>query len=389
MTDIIKSMMHLVGSAINVVDFDRSSFEDFSCEQVKTLFKLSKYHDIAHLVSYSIAVNKICLPDCDDSQKLKKRHAIAALRYETANYDLGIICDLFEKEKIEFVPLKGSVLRDYYPEPWMRTSCDIDVLVHEEDLDRAIELLTEKCGYTFKEKGTHDVSLFSPGETHLELHFRLSEELYSNTAGGILESAWEYASPKEGHEYLKVFTNEFFYLYHIYHMAKHFEVAGCGIKPYLDLYILDKKVPCDADKQKELLKNSGLLKFAECCRRMNECWFENAQMDETMRSMQEYIISGGTYGNRANGVAIRQSKSGGKLKYIFERLFLPYDMLKVHYPVLKKHKYLTPVFEVVRWLKLLSPSTIRRSKQEIEYSKNVSDSKNDKLVNLIKEIGLK
>ena len=94
-------------------------------------------------------------------------------------------------------------------------------------------------------------------------------------------------------------------------------------------YLATEQVKAIATAYMHRMENPGRLKELQLCidkmlqQNEDECWFENAQMDETMRSMQEYIISGGTYGNRANGVAIRQSKSGGKLKYIFERLFLP------------------------------------------------------------------
>ena len=358
-------------------------------EYAKDIYRISKYHDLSHLFSYALVKNDIVLPDQELHKTIKKRHAIAALRYETTNAEFFRVTEAFEKEGIAFVPLKGSVIRDYYPEPWMRTSCDIDVLVHEQELDRAIELLTAKYGYTLKEKGTHDVSLFSEGETHLELHFKLGEDLYSSRAGALLETVWEYASPKQGYEFWYVITDEFFYLYHIYHTAKHFEGAGCGIKPFIDLYILDKQLPHDENKRNELLEKSGLLKFADSCRKLNECWFADAEMDDIMKTMQAYIVTGGTYGNVANGVAIRQTKSGGRVKYILSRLFLPYDMLKVHYPVLKNHKYLTPVFEVVRLCRLLTPQTFRQSKREIDLGNKVSEVKSERLSTLLPEIGLK
>lgn len=384
----IKVLFSLITNALFDTKVDEETRKE-TIEQIKDVYGLAKYHDVSHLVSYAIVKNEIEFADAELYKKLKKRHAIAALRYETANYDFCRITELFEKEKIPFIPLKGAVMRDYYPEPWMRTSCDIDVLVREEDLANSIALLTEKCGYTFNEKGTHDVSLFSPNETHVELHFKLSEDLYNNDASGLISKVWDYASLKDGFEYWYVLADEFFYLYHIYHMAKHFEVAGCGIKPYVDLYILDKQVPHDERKRTELLENSGLLKFTECCRRMNECWFEGVEMDKTMRSMQAYVVTGGTYGNKSNSVAIRQSKSGGKVRYILDRLFLPYEMLKVHYPVLNKHKYLTPFFEVVRWFRMFSPSTFKRTKSEMKHGNIVSDVKNEKLSNLLTELGLK
>ena len=42
---------------------------------------------------------------------------------------------------IPYVLLKGAVIQHLYPEAWMRTSSDIDVLVHEEDLDAAVKAI--------------------------------------------------------------------------------------------------------------------------------------------------------------------------------------------------------------------------------------------------------
>ena len=71
------------------------------------------------------------------------------------------------------MPLKGSVLRASYPQDWMRTSCDIDILVHREDLERAVELLVEKKQYRREVTNLCDVSLYAPSGVHLELHYDL------------------------------------------------------------------------------------------------------------------------------------------------------------------------------------------------------------------------
>ena len=43
-----------------------------------------------------------------------------------------------------FIPLKGSVVRDLYPERWMRTSADIDLLIREDQEKTCEELLIDK-----------------------------------------------------------------------------------------------------------------------------------------------------------------------------------------------------------------------------------------------------
>ena len=44
---------------------------------------------------------------------------------------------VFEQQKIFFLPLKGAVIRDFNPEAWMRTRSDIDILIREEDYEKA------------------------------------------------------------------------------------------------------------------------------------------------------------------------------------------------------------------------------------------------------------
>ncbi len=57
------------------------------------------------------------------------------------------------------MPLKGSVIRNMYPEPWMRTSCDIDILVEKSSLDVAKKAV-QAIGFEYKGMGSHDISLF-------------------------------------------------------------------------------------------------------------------------------------------------------------------------------------------------------------------------------------
>ena len=41
---------------------------------------------------------------------------------EAQNAELEEICEILKEENIDFIPLKGAFIRNYYPEPWMRTS---------------------------------------------------------------------------------------------------------------------------------------------------------------------------------------------------------------------------------------------------------------------------
>ncbi|MBO4950827.1 MAG: nucleotidyltransferase family protein [Clostridia bacterium] len=384
----IEILFSLIRNAVFETVIDEETREAvFNCAD--KLYKFSKHHDISHLVSYAIEKNRIPLEQTELTKKLKKRHPIAAVRYEATNQIFCQVCDAFESEHIQFVPLKGSVIRDYYPEPWMRTSCDIDILVHEEDLERASMLLGNVYGYKKDESGTHDVSLFSQNGTHIELHYKLSEIYYESSAEKLIDRVWEYACPKEGKAYYCVLSDEFFYLYHIYHMAKHFESGGCGIRPFLDLWILDNKVDHDKEKRDILLNKCGLLKFADCSRELSDFWFSDGKSNETIIKLQNFVLRGGTYGTASNRHSVAYAKNDSKIKRILNTVFLSYDKLKIQYPIIRKHKWMTPFCEISRWLRIFKPGYLKIAKNELvlPVMPNFADFDNMEL--LLEQLGLK
>ena len=77
------------------------------------------------------------------------------------------------------------------------------------------------------------------------------------------------------------------------------------------------------------------------------------------------------YGNFENNVAVRQNKQGGKLKYMLYKVFLPYNDIKLYFPVLEKHKVLLPFCEIVRWFRLLFKGGMSRSVKQININNSM------------------
>ena len=356
-------------------------------ELLPALYKLSKSHDMVHLVADALDKNGL-LPDGTEAKKrFLQQRSMAIYRYEQINYELEEICRVLAEEKIEHIPLKGSVIRQYYPEPWMRTSCDIDLLVRTEKVDKAASLLQEKLHYKNEGKGPHDISLFSESGVHLELHYGTVEEGRAQNANEILSHIWE-TSEAENDAYRRVLSDEMFYFYHIAHMAKHFENGGCGIRPFLDIWILDEKIEHVKASRDELLKQGGLLTFAENARKLSKVWFLGEAHTELTRELENFILQGGVYGTVENRVAVQQTKKGGKTRYLFKRIFMPYQELKAHYPVIKKHKWLTPVFQIVRLVKFLFKGDKKRSLHEIKENATLGEEKKLRTAELLKKLEL-
>ena len=385
---VIQTLFALIRSAIKGNPMTDEEKTQFSEEMVPDLMKLAQKHDLAHLVGYGVYKNELLEKSSPYYTKMQQTQVMAVFRYEKLNYEFERLCDALEKAEIPFIPLKGAVLRRYYPEPWMRTSCDIDVLVRKETLEAAITYLVENLQYTEKGRWTHDVSLYSPSGIHVELHFDLVEEGRANNAIDVLNSVWEHVEPHENHMYWHEMTDAFFYFYHIAHMAKHFENGGCGIRPFIDLWILDRIKNISAEHREELLKKCGLLQFTDVSRTLSCIWIGNEPMDELSQQMQDFILHGGVYGSSDNRVAIQQKKRGGRLGYLMSRVFIPYVRLKRYYPILEKYRWLTPVMQVRRWFMLLRPDVAKRTKREIAINSFMDQNKVREMESFLDDIGL-
>lgn len=370
MEKIIHAMMDLIASEVCGKSIDKPQYT-LTDEELVKLYKLAKSHDLAHLVGDALIKNDL-IGDGEVKAKFQKQMMLAVYRYEKINYELGRLREAMNEAKIPFIPLKGSVIRQYYPKPWMRTSCDIDVLVHESDLERAVSALTSAAGYKADSKGSHDVGMFSDSGVHLELHYSLIEDKIVGSAADILRSAWENASPvSDTSEY--VFGDDLFFFYHTAHMAKHFVNGGCGIRPFIDIWVLNHCVSFDREERDALLAKGGLLAFAEQAEALSEAWFGNGEHTDITRRMQDYLLKGGVYGTTANRVSVQQIRKGGKIRYAFSRIWLPYDVLKFHYPSLERKRWLLPVFEVRRWFKLLFGGGVKRSVNELRLNSSATN----------------
>lgn len=376
--------MNLIGSEACGSVLNPAFYAALTEEERVELYRVSKKHDLAHLVGNALINNGLI-----EEGKLKEAYRqevyTAIYRYERILFETEELRRILNGERIPFVPLKGAVIRQYYPEPWLRTSCDIDILVHEEDLDRAVTALKEKSEYTTDEKKNfHDVSLYSPSGMHLELHYNIKET--KENLDELLGRAWEFAVPKNCYEY--AFTDEFF-LYHVLaHASYHFTGGGCGTRPFIDLFLLKKRLPYDADKLSAMLTEAGIKRFAEEAEKLSEIWFGDGEHDEVTQAMEKFVLSGGVYGNSVNHAAVKQVEKKGKVRHILSRIWMPYESLVFRYPNLKGKRILQPFFEIKRWFSLFKRSVWKRSVGELKTNAAMDKETVNETEKLMDSLGL-
>lgn len=384
---LIKSyFINLIKSVLNPSENEIDKMPSLSLDEEKFLFKLAKEQDLAHLIAFAIKDNSL-LKDDTVKQKFNKMKFLAVMRREQQAYEFNAIKKTFNEQKIPFIPLKGAILCSYYPQDWLRTSCDIDILVKEQDLERAVNALTSINGYTTDNKiNYHDVSLFSPSNVHLELHFNVLEAQENLDKG--LSLIWNYASQLEDGGYECQLTNEFVVFHMIAHMVYHFLKGGCGVRTIMDVYVAQKELELNKDKLYQLLQMCNITKFYDSITELTNVWFSNAKHNKTTKMLENYVLSGGIYGSLENRMKVDGTKVEGKKAHVIRRIFCPYSIMKNRYPILRKHKWLLPFYEIVRWVQTIFSGKTKRLKREIEILNNTSDSEKAEFREFLDEIGL-
>ena len=349
---------------------------------VKMLLYVCNQHTMAHLL-YDVFVEN-GIPTTETTKKrLQQQRDSAIFLCEQFQYELEEISALFEREKIDFIPLKGSVLRQHYPQRWHRTSGDLDILIKKEDRARADALLEKELSYTAKDVGEGAVTHFyTPTGLLIELHDDIQE---FEDDGAFCQEVWNSAIRKTKRHLCM--TDEAFYLHHLVHMKKHLLEGGCGIRFFLDLWFL-QNIPHDKTKRAEGLKKHRLSKMNEGVVALAKVWFGGKTHTEETKRLEKYVLKSGTFGTEENKVSSIQVRNPWKFKDILKMIFLPYDQLRHVFPVLKKHKYLYPVLTVWRWIYLPFRGMSSKSKKHIKEIFKPNEEKQNEVKKLFTDLEL-
>lgn len=369
MNQVIEIFLKLVKSEILATPLEDGVAKSVTPDMLKQLYALSKQHDMAHIVAAALEKNNL-LGEDEISKKMRNSMYMAVWRDELREKELQQIYQLFEEEHIAFIPLKGAVIRELYPEPWMRTSCDIDILVREEEVERAKDVLVSKLSYRVDKYLYRDISLYSDSNVHIELHHSIMENM--SNIDQLLGKVWEYASGviKGGVQYQMI--PEYFMFHLFAHMSFHFMQGGCGIRNFVDIWLLESKLEYDKNIVNRFCETCGIGEFVEYVRKLIRVWFGDDLHDAVSERMHMYIVDGGLYGTIKSSLVTGNVLRNGKMQYLLHRVFMPYRDLCIIYPKLRKKRVLYPYYTLRRWVRFINAKRVKRVIGEIKTQQGVT-----------------
>ena len=338
-------------------------------ENRKALFRMSARHFIDALVGTTLKQAGVALPEYWEDRMVKAVRKVLLFDVERKK-----LCAWMDSEQIWYLPLKGIILKDFYPSVGMRQMSDNDILFDENAWERVEKHMISE-GYEAESvgKGNHDVYQKPPVfnfEMHRSLYGKGHDERWVEYYSDIKERLIPDRADDRCYGYHM--SDEDFYIYITSHAYKHYSGSGTGLRTLLDFYayLNAKEDTLDFDYIRTECKKLGIDDFEQhnriLCRRVfapqqtyNQASFElSLSADEF--DMLQYYLSSGVYGTFDRMVANRmekQTKADGKkklskLSYYRHRVF-PGMELYENYPLLVKHKWLIPAYWFYRIVRML------------------------------------
>ena len=335
------------------------------------LYLIAKKNSVANMVAFFIS-------KCDDipseiKQKFEQQRMIIMMQQMKCEKALSEMCEIIQNAAIRGLVLKGTILKSMYPEPFMRSMSDIDIYMEEEGIRRITPSIIQ-AGFSTGTIGSDNHFEFlkyedAKIEFHPELVARDSAYgknvyLYCNQSDIPIAQAmdiWSHTESFKGNEYVRQLTPEYHYLYIIMHMMNHFLTAGTGIRSVMDIWVMNHHYAKTWNRKEieSLLEEYGLLTFERYVLSLADRWFDlegvpylpNDINPDLLDTLGDYIIGSGTYGTSAQSTyRLMGYKAGStnKVRYLSNRLFLPYETMKNIYPVLEGKPILLPAMWVRR-----------------------------------------
>lgn len=352
--------------------------DDVSFDEI---YKIAKRQNMLNLVWYSIEKLNI-LPSEKVFANWSNDTALLLNRTAFQELELEIVAQVFLANGYKIMPLKGSQIKEYYPESDMRVMGDVDILVSNDGTQGARDKVKEimfGLGYEVEILNDGQVDSYQKGNVVMEIHFEFMAENHPHYDDFCI--SWDLLEQTDVENMYKMSIEDLYY-YNIGHFIKDMSTKGCGVKPVVDAYVLWKNMN---DEQKNIanqkLEKAELKDVSDKILKVAGIWFDDIADDGKTENIQKYFLDNATYGYEKNREVLNvlkenasSVKSGLFTKYL-KRIFPPVEELYFRFGIKHKIFILLPFLWLLRIILLPFQSKYRKDtiKTEIEKTKLVTD----------------
>ncbi len=342
---------------------------DFDCEY---LFDLAQLHKVECMVFVGMSQSDELPPNMVSRFDDAFKKSIVA-DYLQHSEGVRILREM-ENRGIDCMPLKGWIIKPLYPQPAMRSMCDIDILVKKEQAD-VTRTLMASLGYdTVDFGGNPDVYMKKP-IMNIEVHNALIQDKTDHFA-----TSWSRAVPKKGNNHTFSMTNEDYYIYMSAHLHKHFTGGGTGIRSIADIsvFLSHYEDSLNWSYIEDVLTKSGLWQFDRKIKELSEYWFCKGKRTAAVDELENKFLFSAAYGTQEiqirnsvvseiSKVALAKSPAAKKRIYLLSLIFPGVEVTSASCPFVGNLPFLLPLGWIVRGFKCIfrSRSNIKKAISDV------------------------
>ncbi|MBR1731311.1 MAG: nucleotidyltransferase family protein [Ruminococcus sp.] len=303
--------------------------------------RYAQRNSVANILAYSI--DKVNIKPSDTVAAVLENERRYQIIKETSQIvDIEKVVAECEKAEIKNALLKGYFMKQLYPRSDFRTMTDIDFLTEKKSFKKIEKIFTD-LGFEQRDLIKSSEIHFKKGLLYCEVQSDLNENLDS-----YYNDIWDRVELRDGYSYSYRMKPEDFYIYMVYHAAKHFSKGGIGIRMVMDAYVCLKAFDnLDFIYIDEELKKVKLTEFESRFRALSLNWFssEKTEIDD----FGEFVLYCSTFGARE--VYFYQDSERTEKFYWLKQVFIPLDKMKGGYAYLNKMPFLLPFSWGQYWIK--------------------------------------
>ena len=302
-------------------------------------------------MGYLGALNCGVSPDHPGMVRILDQYCIDVITSERQLKHIDRICKAFEENGIEYMPVKGTLLKHMYPNHELRRMSDADILIREEKYSQIIPVM-QQLG--FREAGESDHEhIWENEHLKVELHKHLipsyNKDLYSYFGTG-----WDLAKIQKGCRW--EMTQEDAYIYNFIHFAKHYRDSDVHCRFVVDLWVHQRQCPeLDMQYIRQRLRDMKMEIFFDNIMKVIDCWFADGQWDDRTDlitrvlfhvdiedKMHQYEVAQSTRKATQSG-SVKQVRQASRIR----RIFPDRENMDFSYPQWKKKPL--PIAWCLRW----------------------------------------
>ena len=345
--DIKKTLIYLASCAVNR---EIPAAEVLEKTDYEVLCRYAGFHQMAGLIGAVLRTAGI------RQTSFEQERVTAIWKERVFDTEKEKLLSRMEEAGIWYMPVKGTVLKQYYPQMGMRQMSDIDILFDKEKAADVRGIMTSLGYETVIYDEGHRDDYRKPAAAHFEMHRVLFTD--DNTHKKIVSYYRDLNRLLQGDvgsRYGYHLSNEDFYIYMIAHEYCHYSWGGTGIRSLLDVYVFLKRFSEKLDWAyiKKEVRKLGISDFESENRQLADKIFSKGSLedlDQEEQNMLQYFLSSGMYGTCDHTIQ-NEVKRVGKFRYVLRRIFLPLEQVRRYYPFFYRHKLLLPLLPFYRLVK--------------------------------------